>query len=241
MKKKINLNNNKSPLNNSISNIDEPRMLNPSVNKKRKLENNEEINEFICKKPKINVNINNKSPKLGLIANTCFDENLIIENYLGPMNVLCKFCKAKHFISEISSRNTFKNCCHNGKVLINENIDYPDDLKNILITKNSNKTSFLNNLRIYNNLLAFASFGAKFDYLKTKGPQVFRICGQVYHNSYSLHRSNDESKKYGQLYIVDNEIVNNIGLLSNEKKNVDNTVLDKLNNILKNINIYSKS
>ena len=57
--------------------------------------------------------------QMGLIPNNVFDENHITENYLGEMNKLCIYCDAKHFLYEMN------NCCHNGKVLFNNEDLYP--------------------------------------------------------------------------------------------------------------------
>ena len=65
--------------------------------------------------------------------------------------------------------------------------------------------NFQKNIRTYNNVLVFASFGANFENLSTNGPQEIRICGQIYHNIYALHPNKNEARKYGQLYILDNE------------------------------------
>ena len=65
--------------------------------------------------------------------------------------------------------------------------------------------NFQKNIRPYNNVLAFASFGANFENLSRNGPQIIRICGQIYHNIYTLHPNKNEARKYGQLYVLDNE------------------------------------
>ena len=59
-----------------------------------------------------------------------------------------------------------------------------------MISNTKDSKNFMNNIRIYDNLFAFASFGAKLVTFPTAGPQVFRVCGQTCHNSYS---SNSES------------------------------------------------
>ena len=53
-----------------------------------------------------------------------------------------------------------------------------------MFTKDS--PNFMNNIRIYNNLFAFARFGAKLVTFPIASPQVFCICGETYLNSYSL-------------------------------------------------------
>ena len=39
--------------------------------------------------------------------------------------------------------------------------------------------NFRKNIRPYNNVLAFASFGANFEILTSSGPQVIRICRKI--------------------------------------------------------------
>ena len=65
--------------------------------------------------------------------------------------------------------------------------------------------NFQKNIRPYNNALAFASFEANFKNLSSSRPQVIRICGKIYHNVYALHPNINEARKYGQLYVFDNE------------------------------------
>ena len=65
--------------------------------------------------------------------------------------------------------------------------------------------NFQKNIQPYNNVLAFASFGANFENLSRNGPQVIRICGQIDPNIYALHPNKNEARKYGQLYVLDNE------------------------------------
>ena len=104
------------------------------------------------------------------------------------MNKLCIYCDAKHFLCEMNTEKCFINCCHNGKVLFNNEDLYPEQLKQLMIGNTyKDSKNFMNNIRIYNNLFAFASFGAKFVTFPTAGPQVFRVCGQTCHDSYYLN------------------------------------------------------
>ena len=65
--------------------------------------------------------------------------------------------------------------------------------------------NFQKNIRPYNNVLAFTNVGTNIENLSRNGLQVIRICGQIYHNVYALHLNKNEARKYGQLYILDNE------------------------------------
>ena len=71
------------------------------------------------------------------------------------------YCDAKHFLCEMNTEKCFINCCHNGKILFNDEDLYPEQLKQLMISNTKDSKIFINNIRIYNNLFVFASFGAK--------------------------------------------------------------------------------
>ncbi|XP_043481310.1 uncharacterized protein LOC122510603 [Leptopilina heterotoma] len=88
---------------------------------------------------------------------------------------------------------------------------------------------------------AFASMGAKLEVPKGYGPYVFRIHGQVYHNTYTLHPDDGDNRKYGQLYILDtDEAV--MERLNNEcNKKCLQLLMTEIDILLGDINIYAKS
>ena len=90
--------------------------------------------------------------------------------------------------------------------------------------------NFQKNIRPCNNVLAFAR----------NGPQVIRICGQIYHNIYALHPNKNEARKCGQLYVLDNEKAT--AQRKNQKSNSDikAELLSELNSLLRNVNPYAK-
>ena len=100
--------------------------------------------------------------------------------------------------------------------------------------------NFQKNIRPYNNVLAFASFGAHFENLPRNGPQVIRICGQIYHNIYALHPNKNEARKYGQLYVLDNEKAT--AQRKNHKSNshIKAELFSELDSLLRIVNPYAK-
>ena len=101
----------------------------------------------------------------------------------------------------MNTEKCFTNCCHNGKVLfINEDL-YPEQLKQLMISNTKASKNFMNNIRIYNNLLAFASFGVKLVTFPIANPQVFCVWEQTYLNSYSLNPESDKLRKYTGNYM----------------------------------------
>ena len=101
--------------------------------------------------------------------------------------------------------------------------------------------NFRKNIRSYNNALAFASFGANFKSLSSSGPQVIRICGKIYHNVYALHPNINEARKYGQLYVLDNEKATAQRKNHKSKSDIKAELLSELDSLLRNINSYAKA
>ena len=51
--------------------------------------------------------------------------------------------------------------------------------------------------------MAFASMGASMAIPKGSGPYIYRIHGQIYHQSGCLHPADGHRRQYGQLYILE--------------------------------------
>ena len=58
------------------------------------------------------------------------------------MNKLCIYCHAKHFLCEMNTEKCFINCCHNGKVLFNNEDLCPEQLKQLMISNNNPTVKF---------------------------------------------------------------------------------------------------
>ena len=106
------------------------------------LENNNLTSEQLNNKRKKNCHQSLYAKKrINSLVN--FDENNFPENYLGPMDIVCKYCSAKHFKNEANSTGTFANCCQNGKVVLEKLQEAPDLIKTLLNTDKD----FLDNIR----------------------------------------------------------------------------------------------
>ena len=109
------------------------------------------------------------------------------------MTLQCEYCSAFRFPKELL------NCCHNGKVDLDGD-EYPQEL--IPLFQNAH---FLKNIRMYNSAFAFASLGAQIEQPARFGPYCFRIHGQIYHRSGTLHPPDGKQPTYGQVYILEGE------------------------------------
>ena len=128
------------------------------------------------------------------------------------MNVLCKFCFAKHWLDEKISRSSavdplFGSCCLQGKVRIDYVDALPQSLHALFFGDGRVEKEFRSNIRRYNKAFAFTSSGgswrldgAVFD---GRGPPTFKIQGELYHQIGPLEPDSSSTPLYSQLYILD--------------------------------------
>jgi hypothetical protein len=161
----------------------------------------------------------------------------------GEMDTICGFCSAKMWIKERSANSTNNNpqfslCCENGKVLLPNLPATPQELEVLLTSKESSAVKFRNEIRMYNSVLAFISFGAKVDdsVIGSPGPYSFRIQGELYHKIGSLCPTEGQCPQFAQLYIHDTkrERQNRHAVMPS----LDPTTLDRLLTMMYNINPY---
>ncbi|KAJ7478830.1 hypothetical protein B0H11DRAFT_1276887 [Mycena galericulata] len=91
-----------------------------------------------------------------------------VRHDLGPMNVVCRDCKALHWIDErVSSSSThapeFGMCCNHGKVQLDLLQEPPEPLLRLLVGDDAQAQEFRSHITQYNTALAFTSLGVKDD------------------------------------------------------------------------------
>ncbi|XP_071717971.1 uncharacterized protein [Rutidosis leptorrhynchoides] len=131
----------------------------------------------------------------------------------GPPSYKCPTCNSTMWYEERSNkakktkRPTFSICCQNGKVLLPKLNDPPPLLKRLLDYTDPTTSKFREQIRIYNSMFCFTSFGAKIDHSlnKGRGPYTFRISGQTYHTIGSLMPQAGNQPRYAQLYFYDTQ------------------------------------
>ncbi|XP_035713810.1 uncharacterized protein LOC118438127 [Folsomia candida] len=168
--------------------------------------------------------------RLAIVDN--LEESMVELHTMGEMNVLCEFCNAKHFANERPTDKKFTVCCNKGKVKIPTFATH-EYIKRLLIGQDPDSKNFMENIRSYNNAFAFASVGAQIKAPPGYGPYCYRIHGQIYHRTGTLHPDDGEPRKYAQLYILDPDEANRRRL--NEPSNVacKNHVMSNLYDIMK--------
>jgi hypothetical protein len=154
---------------------------------------------------------------------------------IGAMDKTCEFCQALLFKGETK----LLQCCHKGKVMLPPLAPYPDEMRNLLTENTAQSRHFLSLIRQYNSAMAFASFVGKSPVAAGRGPRTFRLHGQLYHKTGTLHPEPGTPAMYSQLYIIeaDQAVESRIGHRENQKCRLE--IMALLTTILQRINPFA--
>ncbi|KAI0056662.1 hypothetical protein BV25DRAFT_1864431, partial [Artomyces pyxidatus] len=127
------------------------------------------------------------------------------------MNLVCRYCAAKHWASERVRSSSVSNpefgmCCDHGKVRLPLAEDPPDQLRELFTGNSPQAREFRDHIRQYNAAFAFTSLGVYVDETVNRGgggPPVFKIGGELCHQAGSLLPPEGQTPRYSQLYIYD--------------------------------------
>jgi hypothetical protein len=159
------------------------------------------------------------------------------------MNRQCEHCNALHFPFEQNRNKQFLNCCHQGKINLSKDPDYPKIIEKLATENSTVSKNFRKHIRSYNNALAFASFGATYGKLLGKGPDVIRINARELFDKYKIHFYRPTLDKHiGENYALKTiqEIISKEGfsLKNFDLPNVDDLFDENINGNDDNINIF---
>lgn len=106
-----------------------------------------------------------------------------------------------------SKNPKFSLCCMQGKVELPLLKEPPSPLNEFLKNDDAQSRIVQENIRCLNGMLSFTSMGGKIDSTVNhgRGPYVFKLAGQNYHQIGSLLPTSGSSPKFAQLYIYDTE------------------------------------
>ena len=183
-------------------------------------------------------------------------KNSVKKHKLPNMSEICKSCGAKMFPwenSKVEERGkTFSLCCSYGAIRLNQFKDPSPKMKKLFDENSSQSKQFLKNIRQYNNLVSMSSkciTGKLTDFskLRSKGPNIYKMSGQMYHLIPNLLPIEGEKCKFSQIYVYDNEceekeLDNRLKhVKENVKQNIDRGTLRLIQKELKKINPYVKT
>lgn len=173
------------------------------------------------------------------------DESNMVLN-LGAQDQVCGFCQAHVWAAEFTGRHVgsgpkgFSICCGKGKVQLPMLRETPSELDQLLTTNDRQGKMFFNKIRMYNNIFAFCSFGGTIDdsINNGRGPYVFRVTGQVYHNLGGLVPPDGRTPKFAQLYMYDGqEVINHRVNFTSKKEKIDAGIVEALDDMLTRDNV----
>ncbi|GJY00788.1 hypothetical protein Tco_0358940 [Tanacetum coccineum] len=172
---------------------------------------------------------------------------------LGPPSYVCRNCNAQMWYEERTNKGnratnpSFSLCCQEGKVLLPRYKPTPPPLDRLLNFQDHGTSKFRDQIRIYNGMFCFTSFGARIDHsINTgRGLYTFRINGQNYHRIGSLLPTAGFQPRYAQLYFFDthNEVKNSMSaFLGGEMAEVvDATIVASLITMLDEISVVAQA
>ncbi|XP_063990617.1 uncharacterized protein LOC135169496 [Diachasmimorpha longicaudata] len=164
------------------------------------------------------------------------------EHYIGPMNVVCRHCRAKHFAAEKVRKDSFNDCCSHGEVALEPLPNPPLILRDLFNGTHEQSKHFHERIRCYNNAFAFASFNANLVNFSDRrpGPVCFKLHGQVYYQfNKSLYPESNETPCYGQLFIIDPDEATDVRC--NLMSTLNREVVEAIDNSLRQCNLFAQS
>ncbi|GJZ41258.1 hypothetical protein Tco_0588144 [Tanacetum coccineum] len=159
---------------------------------------------------------------------------------LGAPSNQCRGCNAIMWYEERNNKGqraanpTFSPCCQQGKVLLPCFKETLEPLNNLFDYSQSATCRFRDQIRVYNGMFCFTSFGARIDHLINvgRGLYTFHINGQNYHIIGSLLPKDGTQPRYAQLWFFDthNEVKNWLGAFIDKEtgEGVDGTIVGSL-------------
>ncbi|XP_074329701.1 uncharacterized protein LOC141667201 isoform X2 [Apium graveolens] len=160
---------------------------------------------------------------------------------LGNQDQTCGCCGAMVWAAEFTGRHVgnapkgYSICCGKGKVQLPLLRETPPELLSLLTSNGKLSRHFFSKSRVYNNMFAFCSFGGMIDdsVNKGKGPYIFRVSGQTYHNFGSLIPPDGCKPKFVQLYIYDSrEAIDHRLNFSKDRDDVDAGIVATLQEMI---------
>lgn len=152
-----------------------------------------------------------------LLVDTSFYWNI------GPPSWNCQHCGAMMWYEERIKKSSnpsnprFTLCCSRGRVML-PYYSYPPQLLCDLYHESTTQSKiFQNEVRSFNTMFAFTSMGGKIvkDVNQGRGPPIFIMNGENYHQIGSLLPPPGAPPKFAQLYVydTDNEVNNRMSVV----------------------------
>lgn len=125
------------------------------------------------------------------------------------MDAICTSCHAIMFPWEMSQKTkTFSACCRHGTIQLRPFKDPSPALQGLFDRTSPQSQQFMANIRHYNGLVSMASrsVSGKMVEFNGRGPQPFKMSGQMYHLTPSaVFPDTNKKNKFSQIYVFDQD------------------------------------
>ena len=164
--------------------------------------------------------------------------NMVSPVVIEKMDEKCVDCGALMFNWETKKKNKKEDVGFTFR-------DPPPELYKLYFDQVTRCRQFRENIRLYNGMVSMASkniTGAMTDFGNTRGPNIFKMSGQMYHLTPShIFPDDDKQPKFSQIYVYDtNNETNNRVKHAHDKKKVKIDTLKIIENELKEVNFFVK-
>ena len=107
-------------------------------------------------------------------------------------------------------------------------------------TRTERGKNFRKNIRRYNTAFSFSSFSANLQSLPGRGPRVFCMCGQIYHNYATLYPANNALPPcFNQCYIYQQSEANEFRFLNPVTGGCTPDIFEIISEVLEQVNPYA--
>ncbi|TFK17037.1 hypothetical protein FA15DRAFT_546240, partial [Coprinopsis marcescibilis] len=153
------------------------------------------------------------------------------------MDMECPSCHALHWKAERLSNSSLANpkfgmCCFSGKIQLEPFATPPPELLALLKGSDSTSKNFRNDIRRYNDALAFTSVGRNLQNIPAGGGYCFKVQGKVSHCAGSLHPQEGAHPVYAQVYIYDPADGLNFRMTNNHNNGLSRDIMSLLQDML---------
>ena len=145
---------------------------------------------------------------------TNYEDFSVAKNEISNLTDKCIDCGAHMFSWEKSKEKngckTFSLCCSYGAINLTPFRDPSQKLKKLFERTSVQSRQFLDNIRKYNGLVSMSSKNitgklTDFSKCKTRGPNIFKMSGQMYHLIPNVLPVQGKEPKFSQIFVYDGE------------------------------------
>ncbi|KAF2894123.1 hypothetical protein ILUMI_12050 [Ignelater luminosus] len=157
--------------------------------------------------------------------------------HLSEMNRVCTFCKAKYFMSEVTTRKNYIKCCRGGSVQLPPIQPAPLSIRNLFVLDGERSRSFRSNILRYNSAFQFVVPKTNSQVISDGDSLVYIIQGKVHYYIPNVNLTNNRDS--GSIYFLNSKQALKQRLRNDDQKILNKNVLRLIDNVLRSVNPFA--